>query len=73
MKTLAALAKELRVKPKTLGFRLWDEGIEPTRYRLVKGTNTKFYDAAAIRRIKKHLKDDPIKRVGRPRIRKGKK
>lgn len=73
MKTLIDIAKECRIKPKTLGFRLWSAGIECTKYGVVNGRTIKHYDAAAVRRIREYLNGKPVGKVGRPRPKKGKK
>lgn len=71
MKTVVEIAEELGINPKTLSFRLWKKDIGHTSYKVIDGTSKKFYNAKAIRQIKKHLKEEPIQKVGRPRIRKG--
>lgn len=68
MKTIADIAKEKKINPRTLSFRLWEAGIGPTTYKIEEGRIVNQYDHAAQKKITSHLKENPIQRKkGRPK------
>lgn len=68
MKTLKQIAKLCRVAPGTLAVRLAKAEIDPSRYDRIDSVLVKVYDAAAVRRIVKYLKDEPIGKKPGPKL-----